>query len=167
MSIRILLDHGIKQDHIIFVTFLVARGGGISVLRRAFPGVKIVCGAVDDEMKEGWLDVEGYHGEGNPEDHPRKVWVMQPGMGQIGKFSLCHFFHFILIFLDRGSLLYQLVMDSKQELLSTSHEHRFVFFLSFELIGQLAQTLEAQGVASRGHLVDNNNIMSTSIYNRM
>ena len=57
------------------------------MLRRAFPGVKIVCGAVDDEMKEGWLDVEGYHGEGNPEDHPRKVWVMQPGMGQIGKFS--------------------------------------------------------------------------------
>ena len=92
MSIRILLDHGIKQDHIIFVTFLVARGGGISVLRRAFPGVKIVCGAVDDEMKEGWLDVEGYHGEGNREDHPRKVWVMQPGMGQIGMFSSCHFF---------------------------------------------------------------------------
>ena len=58
-------------------------------------------------------------------------------------------------------------MDSKQGLLSTSHEHRFVFFLSFELIGQLAQTLEAQGVASRGYLVDNNNIMSTSIYNRM
>ncbi|KAF8349144.1 armadillo/beta-catenin/plakoglobin [Amanita rubescens] len=82
MSIRILLDHGVKEDHIIFVTFLVARGGGISVLRRAFPGVKIVCGAVDDEMKEGWL--EGYRGEGNPEGLPRRVWVMQPGMGQIG-----------------------------------------------------------------------------------
>ncbi|KAF8627004.1 hypothetical protein AX15_004588 [Amanita polypyramis BW_CC] len=82
MSIRILLDHGVKQDHIIFVTFLVARGGGISVLRRAFPEVKIVCGAVDDVMKEGWL--EGYRGEGNPEGLPRKVWIMQPGMGQIG-----------------------------------------------------------------------------------
>lgn len=82
MSIRILLDHGVKQDHIIFVTFLVARGGGVSVLRHAFPHVKIVCGAVDDIMKEGWL--EGYRGEGNPEGFPRKVWVMQPGMGQIG-----------------------------------------------------------------------------------
>ncbi|KAK2460331.1 hypothetical protein APHAL10511_007720 [Amanita phalloides] len=82
MSIRILLDHGVRQDHIIYVTFLVARGGGVSVLRRAFPGVKIVCGAVDDEVKEGWL--EGYRGEGNPEGHPRMVWVMQPGMGQIG-----------------------------------------------------------------------------------
>ncbi|KAF8638288.1 hypothetical protein AX17_002308 [Amanita inopinata Kibby_2008] len=82
MSIRILLDHGVKQDHIIFVTFLVARGGGISVLRRAFPHVKIVCGAVDDMMREGWL--EGYQGEGNTEGYARKVWVMQPGMGQIG-----------------------------------------------------------------------------------
>lgn len=85
MSIRILLDHGIRQDHIIFVTFLVARGGGISVLRRAFPDVKIICGAVDDEMREGWL--EGYEGEGDAEGIPRKVWVMQPGMGQIGESS--------------------------------------------------------------------------------
>ncbi|KDR76262.1 hypothetical protein GALMADRAFT_247565 [Galerina marginata CBS 339.88] len=82
MAIRILLDHGVRQDHIIFVTFLVARGGGVSVLRRAFPGVKIVCGAVDDEMQEGWL--EGYKGEGNPEGKGRNVWVMKPGMGQIG-----------------------------------------------------------------------------------
>ena len=82
MSIRILLDHGVQEDHIVFVTFLVAKGGGVSVLRRAFPGVKIVCGAVDDEMKEGWL--EGYKGEGNLEGEGRKVWIMQPGMGQIG-----------------------------------------------------------------------------------
>lgn len=84
MSIRILLDHGVQEDHIVFVTFLVARGGGVSVLRRAFPGVKIVCGAVDDEMKEGWL--EGYKGEGNLEGEGRKVWIMQPGMGQIGMY---------------------------------------------------------------------------------
>lgn len=82
MSIRILLDHGVREDHIVFITFLVAQGGGVSVLRRAFPEVKIVCGAVDDEMKEAWL--EGYKGEGNPEGKGRKVWVMQPGMGQIG-----------------------------------------------------------------------------------
>ncbi|KAF8917422.1 armadillo/beta-catenin/plakoglobin [Mucidula mucida] len=78
MSIRILLDHGVQQDHIIFVTFLVARGGGISVIRRAFPDVRIVCGAVDDEMAEGWLDDE------QSVEHGRQIWVMQPGMGQIG-----------------------------------------------------------------------------------
>ncbi|GLB40392.1 putative uridine kinase family protein [Lyophyllum shimeji] len=82
MSIRILLDHGVREDRIVFITFLVARGGGISVLRRVFPQVTIVCGAVDDEMREGWL--EGYRGEGNPEGTGRPVWVMQPGMGQIG-----------------------------------------------------------------------------------
>ncbi len=104
MSIRILLDHGVKQDHIIFVTFLVARGGGISVLRRAFPGVKIVCGAVDDEMKEGWL--EGYRGEGNPEGLPRRVWVMQPGMGQIGMFKYLAFSGLSNSFFFKGDRYY-------------------------------------------------------------
>lgn len=82
MAIRVLLDHGVQEDHIIFVTFLVARQGGVSVLRKAFPKVKIVCGGVDDRMQEGWL--EGYKGEGNPEGKGRNVWVMKPGMGQIG-----------------------------------------------------------------------------------
>ncbi|KAJ3744425.1 armadillo/beta-catenin/plakoglobin [Lentinula detonsa] len=82
MSIRILLEHGVKQDHIIFVTFLVARTGGITTLRRAFPHVRIVCGTVDNEMREGWL--EGDRGEGNEDGVGRKIWVMNPGMGQIG-----------------------------------------------------------------------------------
>ncbi|KAF8656224.1 hypothetical protein AX16_002660 [Volvariella volvacea WC 439] len=82
MSIRVLLDHGVRQDRIVFVTFLVARAGGISILRQAFPEVKIVCGAVDEDMRERWL--QGYRGEGNPEGTTRRVWVMNPGMGQIG-----------------------------------------------------------------------------------
>jgi uridine kinase len=87
MAIRVLLDHGVKEDHIIFVTFLVARAGGVSILRRAFPKVKIVCSGVDEEMQEGWL--EGYKGEGNPEGLGRKIWIMQPGMGQIGSLIYC------------------------------------------------------------------------------
>ncbi|KAF7312252.1 Uridine kinase [Mycena indigotica] len=77
MAIRVLLDHGVKQEHIIFVTFLVARGGGISILRRAFPRIKIVTGGVDDAMQEGWLD--SYQGQDG-----RQVWAMLPGLGQIG-----------------------------------------------------------------------------------
>jgi len=77
----VLLDHGVKQDHIIFVTYLVARGGGIAVLRRAFPHVHITCAAVDNEMREGWLD--GERGEGNPKGNGRRVWLMEPGMGQV------------------------------------------------------------------------------------
>ncbi|KAJ7707676.1 armadillo/beta-catenin/plakoglobin [Mycena rosella] len=81
MAIRILLDHGVKAEHIIFVTFLVARGGGVSVLRRAFPGVKIVTAGVDDIMQEGWLN----HSREGEENLPgRQVWAMVPGLGQIG-----------------------------------------------------------------------------------
>jgi uridine kinase len=79
MAIRILLDHGVPESQIVFVTLVVARDGGVSVLRRAFPAVKIVCAAIDDCMREGWVqDGENPGGEG------RKAWEMQPGMGQIG-----------------------------------------------------------------------------------
>ncbi|KAJ7066975.1 armadillo/beta-catenin/plakoglobin [Mycena amicta] len=71
MAIRILLDHGVKQENIIFVTFLVAKTGGVSILRRAFPRIKIVTGDVDDGMQEGWLGSS-------------QVWAMLPGLGQIG-----------------------------------------------------------------------------------
>ncbi|KAJ7773304.1 armadillo/beta-catenin/plakoglobin [Mycena metata] len=80
MAIRILLDHGVKPQHIIFVTFLVARGGGVSILRRAFPDVKIVTAGVDDVMREGWI--AGLKGEGI--EGQRQVWAMLPGLGQIG-----------------------------------------------------------------------------------
>jgi len=80
MAIRVLLDHGVQQDRIVFVTFLVAQGGGITVLRKAFPDIHIVCAAVDDEMDEGWSDSGGALGK-------RKIWLMQPGMGQIGNSS--------------------------------------------------------------------------------
>ncbi|THH33197.1 hypothetical protein EUX98_g984 [Antrodiella citrinella] len=80
MAIRILLDHGVRQDHIIFVTFLVARKGGICVLRRAFPDVKVVCGAVDDGLRETWLEAIEER-EGHTGAEARKVWVVEPGMG--------------------------------------------------------------------------------------
>jgi len=82
MAIRVLLDHGVVQHHIIFVTFLVARGGGITMLHRSFPHVKIVCGAVDEGLREVWLD--GYDSEGPLATEGRKCWVVEPGMGQIG-----------------------------------------------------------------------------------
>ncbi|EIW84385.1 armadillo beta-catenin plakoglobin [Coniophora puteana RWD-64-598 SS2] len=94
MAIRTLLDHGVREEHIIFVTFLVARSGGVAVLARAFPRVRIVCGAVDDVLRETWLD--GYEPGAGPEvlagapgtelsvDAGRKAWIMEPGMGQIG-----------------------------------------------------------------------------------
>lgn len=86
MAIRVLLDHGIRQDHIIFVTFLVAQKGGICVLRKAFPQVQVVCGAVDEGLRETWLEAIE-EGEGQDGAEARKVWVVEPGMGHIGVFS--------------------------------------------------------------------------------
>ena len=94
MAIRVLLDHGVPQNHIIFVTFLVARHGGIVVLRRAFPDVRIICSAVDNQLTERWLECIDVEGDGvkdpSIEDitearEGRKVWVVEPGMGHIGK----------------------------------------------------------------------------------
>lgn len=71
MAIRVLLDHGVKQEHIVFVTMLVAAGQGIQVLRRAFPLVTFLCGAVDENLEEHTID-------------GRIVWITSPGMGMIG-----------------------------------------------------------------------------------
>ena len=92
MAIRVLLDHGVNPAHIIFISFLVARGGGIAHLRHTFPDVNIVTGAVDDGLREVWLENDKRPGQtaftdedgfDNAEQH--KAWVVEPGMGQIGK----------------------------------------------------------------------------------
>lgn len=93
MAIRVLLDHGVKPAHIIFVTFLVARSGGVAHLRRTFPEVNIVTGAVDDGLREVWLENAQRHATYPDEDgfdnaQQHKAWVVEPGMGQIGKPSL-------------------------------------------------------------------------------
>jgi hypothetical protein len=96
MAIRVLLDHGVNPAHIIFVTFLVARNGGVAHLRRTFPEVNIVTGAVDDGLREVWLENAERHATFPDEDgfdnaQQHKAWVVEPGMGQIGKSSfVCH-----------------------------------------------------------------------------
>ncbi len=84
MAIRVLLDHGVREDHIIFVTFLVARNGGVCMLRKAFPKVKVITGAVDDGMREMWLE-EVEEGDGRVKSEGRKILVVDPGMGHPGK----------------------------------------------------------------------------------
>jgi uridine kinase len=85
MAIRVLLDHGVPEDHIIFVTFLAARSGGLSVLNRAFPAVKIVCGAVDDKLEERWLPHHVESEDADLDSDHQKAWVIEPGMGQLGE----------------------------------------------------------------------------------
>jgi uracil phosphoribosyltransferase len=49
MAIRILLDHGVPEDHIIFITIL-ASSQGLHALGRVFPKVKVVVGGLDETM---------------------------------------------------------------------------------------------------------------------
>lgn len=77
MAIRVLLDHGVTEEHIIFITLLGVPRGGMSVIRKAFPRIRFVCGAVDDGLQESWTQNE----DGTP---GRRVWAITPGMGHIG-----------------------------------------------------------------------------------
>ncbi|KAG8922556.1 Uridine kinase [Tulasnella sp. 418] len=76
MAIRVLLDHGVREDHIIFATFVVARNGGIRHIRRCFPSVKFVIGAVDEKLVE--VKGPGF------EDEERSLWNIEPGIGHVG-----------------------------------------------------------------------------------
>ncbi|KAJ3334654.1 Uridine-cytidine kinase-like 1, partial [Kappamyces sp. JEL0680] len=51
MAIRILLDHHIPEEGIIFCT-LVASALGLSNIHRAFPAVRIVTGSIVDYQQE-------------------------------------------------------------------------------------------------------------------
>lgn len=51
MAIRVLLDHGISQDRIIFLTYLISRSASYSVLH-AFPNIQIVTAAIDPGLDE-------------------------------------------------------------------------------------------------------------------
>lgn len=51
MAIKVLLDHGVPQDNIIFLTFLISRRGRYAV-HHAFPQVRIITAAIDDGLRE-------------------------------------------------------------------------------------------------------------------
>ncbi|KAI5117967.1 hypothetical protein M0805_001628 [Coniferiporia weirii] len=86
MALRVLLDHGVQPSHIVFVTFLIARDGGIAALRRAFPEVRIVCGAVDGVLSVRWVEAAQTHegDDAGPGTERHKIWTIEPGIGQIG-----------------------------------------------------------------------------------
>jgi uridine kinase len=64
MAIRILLDHGVPEDQITFMTIL-ASSRGLQALARVFPKVKVIAAALDETsagegsiLSRRWLGVE-------------------------------------------------------------------------------------------------------------
>lgn len=58
MAIRVLLDHGVPESNIIFLTYLIARRGHLSV-HRAFPEIRIVTASIDPGLREMHLPLNG------------------------------------------------------------------------------------------------------------
>ncbi|CAB4000529.1 uridine-cytidine kinase-like 1, partial [Paramuricea clavata] len=58
MAIRILLDHYVKEENILFVS-LIAAETGVHSVAYAFPNVRIVTGAVDAELNESFHILPG------------------------------------------------------------------------------------------------------------
>ncbi|KAL8279835.1 hypothetical protein RQP46_007685 [Phenoliferia psychrophenolica] len=90
MAIRVLKDHGVREDRILFCCILVSRVGGIWALKDAFPKVRIVCSEVDDGLEERWVWPEGAEvvdGVTKPkqgESGPKRVFAILPGAGSLG-----------------------------------------------------------------------------------
>lgn len=55
LAIRILLDHGVLEENIIFTTLLVSQCGGIWSILKAFPKVRIITSKVDNTLEERWV----------------------------------------------------------------------------------------------------------------
>ncbi|PWN91234.1 uridine kinase [Acaromyces ingoldii] len=58
MAIRVLLDHGVQEHHIVFCCLLVSAKGGVHALHRAFPKVHVVTAGVDAELKRRRVRVD-------------------------------------------------------------------------------------------------------------
>lgn len=57
MAVKVLVDHGVQEDRIVFVTYLAGRIGVNRVLR-VFPGVRCVVARLGDEREERWVETK-------------------------------------------------------------------------------------------------------------
>lgn len=55
MAVRILVDHGVDEDRIVFVTF-VAGKRGLQRLTAVYPNIKAVVGRVGEEGEPRWIE---------------------------------------------------------------------------------------------------------------
>lgn len=71
MCIRVMLDHGVPEENIIFCCLLASVKGGVHVLHRAFPKVRIVVAGVNPDLKRRivWEPVPETRSPGNTGHH--------------------------------------------------------------------------------------------------
>jgi uridine kinase len=55
MAVKVLLDHGVKEEKIVFVTY-TAGTQGLRRLMSVFPDIKVVVCRIVDDMEKRWLE---------------------------------------------------------------------------------------------------------------
>ncbi|KAF2645374.1 uridine-cytidine kinase-like protein-like 1 [Massarina eburnea CBS 473.64] len=55
MAVKVLVDHGVSEDKIVFVTYLAGRVGVNRVLS-VFPGMRCVVARMGDDMENRWVE---------------------------------------------------------------------------------------------------------------
>jgi uridine kinase len=55
MAVRVLVDHGVPEDRIIFVAYMAGRNGVNRVLS-VFPGVRVVIARMGEDLEDRWVE---------------------------------------------------------------------------------------------------------------
>jgi uridine kinase len=55
MAVQVLVDHGVPEDRIVFVTYFAGKLG-LNKLTKVFPGVKVVVCTMVADFEERWIE---------------------------------------------------------------------------------------------------------------
>jgi uridine kinase len=55
MAVQVLVDHGVPEEKIVFVTYFAGRMG-LNRLTKVFPGLKVVVSAIVADFEERWVE---------------------------------------------------------------------------------------------------------------
>ena len=57
MAVRVLVDHGVKEERIVFVTYFAGRRG-LRRLMSVFPQMTLVVARVGEDLEERWIEAK-------------------------------------------------------------------------------------------------------------
>lgn len=55
MAVKVLVDHGVSQERIVFVTYFAGKMG-VKRLLKVFPKVKVVVCTIIEDLQERWIE---------------------------------------------------------------------------------------------------------------
>lgn len=57
MAVRVLVDHGVREERIVFVTYFAGRQG-LGRLMTVFPHITVVVARVGEDLEERWVEAK-------------------------------------------------------------------------------------------------------------